>query len=87
MQETAPLCAVFLFVMRPALLLIGSQGVSLMMRYRGIKIDVKDLADSLALPWNNNSEELRFRQTSSRVLERCAQTNIAAFSLLHIFHR
>ncbi|HKR10515.1 MAG TPA: hypothetical protein VJT15_00550 [Pyrinomonadaceae bacterium] len=40
-----------------------------MTRYRGIKIDVKDSAASLALLSNNNSEELRFRQTSSRVLE------------------
>jgi hypothetical protein len=38
-----------------------------MTRFRGIKIDVKDLAASLALPSNNNSKELRFRQTSSCV--------------------
>lgn len=40
-----------------------------MTRYRGIKIGVKDLVASLALPSNNNLEELRFRQTSSCVLE------------------
>ncbi len=48
--------------------------MSLMTRYHGIKIDVKDWAGSLALLSNNNSEEFRLRQTSLRVLEAmCAE--------------
>ncbi|HEX7331345.1 MAG TPA: hypothetical protein VF290_07590 [Pyrinomonadaceae bacterium] len=56
-----------------------------MTRYRGIKIDVKDLGESLALLSNNNSEGLRFRQTSSRVLEAmCAEQYCSGFHTPYI---
>jgi hypothetical protein len=56
-----------------------------MTRFRGIKIDVKDLAASLALPSNNDSEELRFRQTSSHVLEAmCAEQYCSVFHTPYI---
>ena len=43
------------------------------------------LAASLALPSNNNSEELHFRQTSSRVLEAmCAEQCCSVFRTLYI---
>ena len=59
--------------------------MSLMTRFRGIEIDVKGLAASLALPSNNNSEESRFRQTSSRVLEAmCAEQCCSVFHTPYI---
>jgi len=52
---------------RYSIQLVGEQVAGVAEDIAEIKIDVKDLAASLALPSNNNSEELRFRQTSSRV--------------------